>query len=240
MSLVVADEATTATILELTERLRRATIERRAGTLLARLKTPLGDLLETFIATNDFGQLAAVAYLAGEPGAPSIDALGIETERKTNGADVFAQFVWGPAVTAMVRKVLEKDGVACLPDLLSGLSALADCTAGFTSDMTLIDVPQEKMLPHLVDRIATAYVAGAALAWRGRTATAPKHIQLVRAALPALKPDERRLLVDRYEKQFTNHEMERAHDLGLQDLVAAIGTAMRSLQASLDAAASVS
>ena len=219
-------DETNIAIAELTDRLRRTTVEKRAGALNRRVRAPLEEYLHFFVTSNTLGLVAVSDYLGDQARALAIDI------KPPTQQEEFTTFAWGPMMAAMLKKVLsDKGGAACLPDVVSGLNAAADRTAGFVYEAAeLLETDLELALPLLLDRIASAYVVGAALAWRGLTPTAPKDVQLVRAAIRHLDTRDSGLLHDRHAKGRETHELTQTYQLERTEVIPALTAALEQLR----------
>jgi len=201
------DEDGETTILELTQRVRAATVARHVSTLPTRLREPLDELLAEFVVANPLGILLGFAHLASEITLPPLDP-------EIANIDSFAVFAWGSVYVAMLRRAMELDTGGCSHDTGAALDAAADRMSLFAYEPWPDGANADDALPARLDQIAWAYAVGAAIGWLGVAEGAPADVQRVRQAIGALKPEECLMLEQRYRDGLSQSGICAQHDHG--------------------------
>lgn len=197
-----------AKLRELTIPIREETLERTVGSLPRRLIEPLDKLLELFVTMNPIGNMCGYAHLAHTGLTPPSSLLD-EDETKP-----FNLYIWCGVTTAMMSHAMKP----LMADVRSGFEAASDrlCVDAYTPWYE--DATDPAALGRRLDTAAFAYLIGASIAWAGRTATSPKHIQFARAGVARLSGEDRRLLHDRYERRLSVEQIARRMGVGVREL----------------------
>lgn len=217
-------------VADLTAPLRDAVVGRYLGEEKARIGYPLDAILAAFATQHVVGMVAAFHHLAGvsDVPAPELDEL------RRSADEVF---VWAPLVTSMLFHALKSMGKLdprALEEVRRGLEAASDRIAllGHAEGRDVLLHPGPRVLPRLLARISSAYVAGVELA-RGPSCDAGacgEEGRRVRDALASIPARQRGLLEARYARGASIEQLAAEEASSGPAIVLRIGAALKRLE----------